>query len=229
MGSEIARDLSERYHDCLPKIAKVLNLDTSSDITLWRDIAWIELNRAVLHSFKEAKVAMVDHLTASKQFLVHQKREFSCGRETPAQWSWVVPPVSGSNCPLWHHEMRDFILKPQFAYQADVWDIKKSAWRGRTLTIEEEKKEEEPADAISQKVCILYGSETGNAEAFARYVAKAFKRFEPYLMSLNDGVEFLKSNLIKQNSQSLILLVITSTFGRYVLTKCNPIRRDKKE
>ena len=53
-------------------------------------------------------MSMVDHFTASRQFLTHQERERKCGRETPAQWSWVVPPVSGSNCPLWHHEVSVF-------------------------------------------------------------------------------------------------------------------------
>ncbi|MBP2475615.1 nitric-oxide synthase [Crossiella equi] len=43
------------------EVARHLGLDTSSERTLWRDRAVLELNRAVLHSFDAAQVTITDH------------------------------------------------------------------------------------------------------------------------------------------------------------------------
>ncbi|MFD9127309.1 nitric oxide synthase oxygenase [Kitasatospora sp. NPDC059571] len=104
MGTEIgARNLADadRYA-MLATVAERLGLDTSSDRTLWRDRALVELNVAVLHSFQEAGVTMADHHTESERFLRHVAREQRLGRPTPADWSWIVPPVSGGLTPVYH-------------------------------------------------------------------------------------------------------------------------------
>lgn len=104
MGTEIgARNLADadRY-DMLGTVAQRLGLDTSSDRTLWRDRALIELNIAVLHSFQEAGVTIADHHTESERFLKHVAQEKRLGRPTPADWSWIVPPVSGGLTPVYH-------------------------------------------------------------------------------------------------------------------------------
>ncbi|MFB6631137.1 nitric oxide synthase oxygenase [Streptomyces sp. NPDC056362] len=118
MGTEIgARNLAdaERY-DLLPVVADRLGLDRSSERTLWRDRALVELNVAVLHSFHEAGVTMADHHTESERFLRHIARESSHGRPTPADWSWIVPPVSGSATPVFHryYDPVDTSLRPAF-------------------------------------------------------------------------------------------------------------------
>src|ERR1700680_2709349 len=76
-----------------------MTLDTRSDRSLWKDRALVELNAAVLHSFAQAGVAMVDHHTVARQFMLHQEREMKAGRTTNADWSWIVPPLSGSTTP----------------------------------------------------------------------------------------------------------------------------------
>ena len=104
MSTEIAaRNLADvdRY-DQLPAIARRMGLNTRSSISLWRDRALVELNVAVLHSFKAAGVRMVDHHSASAQFMTHLDRERDQGRSTPGDWSWLVPPVSGSTSPVFH-------------------------------------------------------------------------------------------------------------------------------
>ncbi|MBO1415189.1 nitric oxide synthase oxygenase [Streptomyces sp. FH025] len=104
MGTEIgARNLADadRY-DLLGTVAERLGLDTSSERTLWRDRALVELNVAVLHSFQEAGVTIADHHTESERFLKHVARERRLGRPTPADWSWIVPPVSGGLTPVYH-------------------------------------------------------------------------------------------------------------------------------
>lgn len=104
LGTEIgARNLADtdRY-DMLPAIAERLDLDTSSDRTLWKDRALVELVRAVHHSFDQAGVSMADHHTESERFLTHLAREQRAGRTCPTDWSWIVPPMSASTTPVFH-------------------------------------------------------------------------------------------------------------------------------
>ena|SRR5436305_4094653 len=123
MGAEIgARNLgdSSRYN-MLPVVAEHMGLKTKSDRTLWKDLALVELNRAVLSSFAKHGIVIVDHHTVSKQFLLHEQREQSCGRETTADWAWLVPPISGSQCPMFHRNYHNDVHKPNFFYQDDPW------------------------------------------------------------------------------------------------------------
>jgi nitric-oxide synthase, bacterial len=104
MGTEIgARNLADpdRY-DLLPRVAEGLGLDTSSPRTLWRDRAVLEVLRAVQHSFDAAGITLTDHHTESERFLVHVDKEERAGRACPADWSWIVPPVSGALTPVFH-------------------------------------------------------------------------------------------------------------------------------
>ena len=124
MGTEIgSRNLADtdRYN-LLPTIAKLFHLDTSSNRTLWRDRALVELNLAVLHSFQQAGVTMSDHHTESTRFLSHVEREERHGRRVPADWSWIVPPLSGSATPVFHryYDPPDERLRPAFVHRADV-------------------------------------------------------------------------------------------------------------
>jgi len=124
MGTEIgARNLgdTDRYN-LLPIIAKKMALATHSDRTLWKDRALIELNVAVLTSFARHGVTIVDHHTASRQFLLHDSLEQQQRRTVPGHWVWLVPPVSGSTCPIFHiHTYKNTILKPNFFYQQPAW------------------------------------------------------------------------------------------------------------
>ena len=118
LGTEIgARNLvdADRY-DLLPVIAERLGLDTSSERTLWRDRALVEMMRAVQHSFDVAGVTMADHHTESRRFLRHVDREERAGRRCPADWSWIVPPVSGGLTPVYHryYDEPDPTTRPAF-------------------------------------------------------------------------------------------------------------------
>ncbi|MFJ3922977.1 nitric oxide synthase oxygenase [Streptomyces sp. NPDC090022] len=118
MGTEIgARNLgdTDRYN-LLPVVGRRLGLDVTNDRTLWKDRALVELNRAVLHSFDRAGVTIADHHTESRRFLTHIDREERKGREVGADWSWIVPPISGSACPVFHRTYEDRPLTPAFAH-----------------------------------------------------------------------------------------------------------------
>ena len=123
MGTEIgARNFSDpkRYNQ-LPAIAEILGLSTHPERTLWRDQALVELNIAVLHSFALHGVSIVDHHTACKQFVVHEEREYQAGRTVPADWGWIVPPMSGSLVPVFHRSYQNEMKSPNFFYQQSTW------------------------------------------------------------------------------------------------------------
>lgn len=124
MCTEIAsRDFADKKrYDLLPQAAVALGLqpDDKAD-PLWKDTTLTELNRAVLHSFKRAGVAMIDHHRASEQFMEFYQREQSCGRHIASDWRWVVPPQCSSATDVFHLKMRNHHPVPNF-YQSRATD-----------------------------------------------------------------------------------------------------------
>lgn len=123
MGTEIgARNFGDvsRYN-MLPVVAEALELDMSTNMTLWKDRALVELNIAVLHSFKEDGVSIVDHHTASQQFKLFEQQEASVTREVKGNWVWLVPPMSGSTSHIFHQPYSNQYLTPNFFYQKRLY------------------------------------------------------------------------------------------------------------
>ena len=122
MGTEIgARNLADHdRYDLLRPVAERLGMDCSTDRTLWRDRALVELNRAVLHSFELAGVTISDHHTESQRFLQHLGKEERAGRSCPADWSWIVPPMSSSQTPVFHRYYDEADQLPGFVVDADT-------------------------------------------------------------------------------------------------------------
>jgi nitric-oxide synthase len=117
MGTEIAsRNLADRMrYDMLPKVAVAIGHDPSSrEVSLWQDRALTELNVAVLHSFSQAGVTMVDHHTESSHFEKFCRREQVAGRHVSADWAWIVPPQASSYCESYHLPMNDYSPLPNF-------------------------------------------------------------------------------------------------------------------
>jgi nitric-oxide synthase len=122
LGTEIGgRNLADadRYN-LLPLIAKLMGLDTSTERSLWRDRALIELNRAVLWSFDRAGARISDHHTESRHFITHCTKEEKAGRTVPADWTWIVPPVSGGITPVFHRYYAELDLRPNFYLDEDA-------------------------------------------------------------------------------------------------------------
>ncbi|MEF3306328.1 nitric oxide synthase oxygenase [Paenibacillus sp. GYB003] len=119
MGTEIgARNLADAHrYDLLPRVAELMGLDTSRESLLWRDKALVELNVAVLHSYKTRGVSIVDHHTAARQFAQFEQRERGCGRDVTGDWTWLVPPVSPATTHLFHSHYDNRIATPNFFYQ----------------------------------------------------------------------------------------------------------------
>jgi nitric-oxide synthase len=124
LGTEIgARNLADaQRYDLLPVVADGMGLDRGSDRTLWRDRAVIELVRAVQHSFDVAGVTMSDHHEEARRFLKHVAKEERAGRGCPADWSWIVPPISGALTPVFHryYDEPDPTTRPAYLPPADT-------------------------------------------------------------------------------------------------------------
>jgi len=133
MGTEIgARDLADAYrYNQLPVIAEKLGLETQRRGSLWRDHALLVLNEAVIHSFMSDGVQLVDHHQASNEFIRFCKNEETAGRRVNADWSWIVPPMSGSTTQVFH---RKYALNPElpnFLTQVPAWETE----RGKMLLL----------------------------------------------------------------------------------------------
>ena len=125
MGTEIGgRNFSDTYrYNMLPTIAQKMGLDCSSNDTLWKDRALVELNLAVLYSFKAQKARLIDHHTMTDYFMEFMADEQQCQRAVHADWGWIVPPISGSATQVYPLELENRILKPNYFYQSDPWKI----------------------------------------------------------------------------------------------------------
>ncbi|WP_082926914.1 nitric oxide synthase oxygenase [Paenibacillus tuaregi] len=119
METEIgARNLADVHrYNMLPAVAEVFGLDMTTNTSLWKDRALVELNRAVLHSFKQQGVSIVDHHTASDQFIRFAKQEEEAGRTVSGRWSWLIPPMSPAATQIWHNSYNDLQVKPSLEYQ----------------------------------------------------------------------------------------------------------------
>jgi len=61
----------------------------------------------------------MDHHTASESFMKHYDNELKARKGCPADWVWIVPPISGSITPVFHQEMANYELHPMYAYQVN--------------------------------------------------------------------------------------------------------------
>jgi len=124
MGTEIgSRDLGdEGRYDMLPAIAEKMGINREHD-PLWKDRALVELNAAVIFSYEQAGVRIVDHHRASSEFMEFAAREMKAGRAVSADWSWIVPPMSGSATPVFHNLWENRSQLPDYLPQKHAWEI----------------------------------------------------------------------------------------------------------
>ncbi|MER2263380.1 MAG: nitric oxide synthase oxygenase [Psychrobacillus sp.] len=123
MGTEIgARNLADDYrYNMLPTIAEQMGLNTKSNASLWKDRALVELNVAVLHSFKEDGVSIVDHHTAAHQFKKFEEIERDAGRDVTGNWAWLIPPMSPATTHVFHKPYNNEKVTPNYSYQPNPY------------------------------------------------------------------------------------------------------------
>ncbi|XP_072398883.1 nitric oxide synthase, salivary gland isoform X3 [Diabrotica undecimpunctata] len=205
-------------------VASKMGLDTRSPVTLWKDKALVECNLAVLHSFQLNGITIVDHHTASESFMKHLENENRLRNGCPADWVWIVPPLSGSITPVFHQEMALYYLKPSYEYQEPAW--KTHEW---DVSRKGDPKNKKPrrkfhfkqiaravkftsklfGRALSRRIkaTVLYATETGKSESFAKKLCELFGHaFNAQVYSMDD---YDISNI----EHEAMLLVVTSTFG----------------
>jgi nitric-oxide synthase len=119
MGTEIgARNLADPFrYNMLPKIASYMGLEVNRNSTLWKDKALIELNIAVLYSFKKQGVSIVDHHTAAEQFKLFEGIEQKEARQVTGDWTWLIPPVSPATTHIFHNSYENQVVTPNYFHQ----------------------------------------------------------------------------------------------------------------
>ncbi|CAH2281649.1 nitric oxide synthase, endothelial [Pelobates cultripes] len=220
MGTEIGmRNLCDPYrYNISEEVANHLGLDTKKTSSLWKDKAALEINIAVLYSYQCEKVTIVDHHAATESFMKHMEHENRLRGGCPADWVWIVPPMSGSLTPVFHQEMVNYHLSPSFLYQPDPW--KHHIWKGSQSTITRKRTFKEVANAVKfsaklmgkamarrVKATILYATETGRSETYAQNLCTIFRyAFDPRVICMD---QYDTVNL----EHETLVLVVTSTFG----------------
>ncbi|XP_070205997.1 nitric oxide synthase-like [Littorina saxatilis] len=226
MGTEIgARDFCDpNRYNILEKVAVNMGLDVRKSSSLWKDRALVEVNIAVLHSFQASEVTITDHHAASDSFMKHLENEQRLRGGCPADWVWIVPPMSGSLTPVFHQEMLLYKLKPSYEYQEEPW--KTHVWkkdRDNPKSQERSKRKfgfRELARAVRfsarlmgralarrVKCTIMYATETGKSERFATTLCEIFKH------AFDARVVCMDSYDVIQLEHESLVLVVTSTFG----------------
>ncbi|KAJ7387214.1 hypothetical protein OS493_004184 [Desmophyllum pertusum] len=194
MVTEIgARDFGDaNRYNMLEPVALRMGLDTKSLASLWKDVALVEINVAVMYSFQEAGVTITDHHSASESFMKHVENE----------------------------EMLNYMLKPSYEYQDDPWKHhsfkkndsggsarKKASFKGAAKAVIFFVKLFRKALAKRQKAVILYATETGKSERYAKMLGELFSHaFDPKVVCME---EYAHPEM--ENEQ--LVLIVTSTFG----------------
>ncbi|XP_073523877.1 nitric oxide synthase, inducible [Phyllobates terribilis] len=221
MGTEIGvRDFCDvQRYNVLEEVGKRMGLETHKLASLWKDHAIVEINVAVLYSFHKYNVTIMDHHSAAESFMKHMENEYRLRGGCPADWVWLVPPMSGSITKVFHQEMLNYILNPFYYYQIDAWKTHK--WQNESS---KPKKKEFKLSVISKavlfasilmwksmtartKVTILFATETGKSETFAKKLQTLFS------YAFNTKVFCMEDYNIDNLDKESLLLVVTSTFG----------------
>lgn len=93
-NTEVLRDLTDesRFNMLLP-VAEALGMEIDTkpgEAPLWKDEVMHILSSAVYHSFKSAKIAMIDHHTLIDMFWIWYKEEMKTRKYCPVNWKWVI-------------------------------------------------------------------------------------------------------------------------------------------
>ena len=132
MSTEIAsRNFGDiRRYDLLPEAADAMEISRDRANPLWMDETLTELNRAVLHSYAEAGVTMLDHHTAAQQYMDFHAREQRASRRVAGDWRWLVPPQAGSAHDVFHMKMRNFHPVPNYYRNRGEDGLRLMPWYG---------------------------------------------------------------------------------------------------
>ncbi|XP_014368149.2 nitric oxide synthase [Papilio machaon] len=222
MGTEIGcRNFCDSNRlNIIEAVAIKLGLDTNSYVSLWKDQALVEVNIAVLHSFHRDNVSIVDHHSASEQFIKHLDNENKSRGGCPADWIWIVPPMSTSLTSVFHQEMALYYMRPSYDYQEPAWKThqwsklenngnghRKFHFKQIARAVKFTSKLFGQALSKRIKATILYGTETGKSEQYAKELGIIFGH------AFNAQVHCMSEYDMFSIEHETLVLIVTSTFG----------------
>ncbi|XP_026757602.2 nitric oxide synthase-like isoform X1 [Galleria mellonella] len=222
MGTEIGcRNFSDANRlNVIETVATKMGLDTNSYVSLWKDSALVEVNIAVLHSFHRDNVSIVDHHSASEQFIKHLDNENKSRGGCPADWIWIVPPMSSSLTAVFHQEMALYNMRPSYDYQEPAWKTHKWSKTDGNKTVHRKFHFKQIARAVKFtsklfgralskriKATILYATETGKSEQYAKELGTIFGH------AFNAQVHCMSDYDVFSIEHETLVLIVTSTFG----------------
>ncbi|XP_041456958.1 nitric oxide synthase, endothelial-like [Lytechinus variegatus] len=221
VASDIANNAlcAPKRYDMLRMIADRLGLDVSCTDSLWKDRTLVEMNVAVIHSFQQYGVTIMDHHTSSVEFMKFFASEHEVRQGCPTDWRAVVSPLTASVTSLFHQETLNYQLMPTFTVQENPWN--KAEWKSKLssgkLSIDRIRSPGADPSRFSSRILrralsgtfkatVLYGGFT-KSEYYAKKVYETFRKaFDIRLLRMD---EYDVMNLEHEN----LLLVVTSTHG----------------
>uniref|UniRef100_A0A8C8EED6 Nitric oxide synthase n=1 Tax=Otus sunia TaxID=257818 RepID=A0A8C8EED6_9STRI len=206
MGTEIGvRDFCDvQRYNILKEVGRRMGLETNNLSSLWKDRAVVEINVAVLYSFQKQNVTIMDHHSAAESFMKYMQNEYRLRGGCPADWVWIVPPMSGSITPVFHQEMLNYVLTPFYYYQNKEGPRKLNNFRVAVLFASSLMRQ---TMATRPKVTVVYATETGKSETLANSLCSLFN------CAFNTKILCMDEYNICDLEKETLLLVVTSTFG----------------
>uniref|UniRef100_A0A8B9Q4P0 Nitric oxide synthase, inducible n=1 Tax=Apteryx owenii TaxID=8824 RepID=A0A8B9Q4P0_APTOW len=191
MGTEIG--VRDFY---FPELYKILQISTKAKITLTMSGRKAE---------GKQNVTIMDHHSAAESFMKYMQNEYRVRGGCPADWVWLVPPISGSITPVFHQEMLNYVLTPFFYYQVHV--IKKVILADNFSSADDNMGPQKVCMKTRSKVTVIYATETGKSETLASSLCSLFS------CAFNTKILCMDEYKICDLEKETLLLVVTSTFG----------------
>jgi len=222
--TEISRDLLDKQRYNLSDAVAIACDIPRKTSTCWKDDVQLQVHKAILHSFAAKGVSIVDHHTASDLFMEFHRSEISKRKKCPADWVWIVPPAGSSMTSVFHQEMLNFIVKPQYRalrnyndefnlgpYEPALADNPTQSAISYSFKRD---------NSIYDRILIYYGSETGTSLRYATALAAKIGDEccigpSPLdnLPHLLNGKHLNNHHLKRFQNSRVLVLVVTSTYG----------------
>ncbi|KAK1736786.1 nitric oxide synthase [Skeletonema marinoi] len=231
-NTEVLRDLTDasRYNMLVP-VARALGLDPDTkpgDEPLWKDEVMAVLNKAIYHSFKVSKVAIVGHHNLIAMFWDWYNDEMRHRKYCPVNWKWVIPPMSSSTneAYLGLNKALEYTLKPAYVGGKNFLTLEREHFGKRDTTKSMRmfftavflasffKNWVNRVRQKRQPILILYASVTGNAAAYASKLGSVLRACSQVTFfdccGTNSADDLQIMTLVKS---STLCIFITSTQG----------------
>jgi len=225
----VLRDLVDesRYNMLIP-IANALGMNTDlkpGEAPLWKDEVMQILSSAIYHSFKTSNVGMIDHHSLIDMFWDWYTAEMKSRKYCPANWKWVIPPMSSSTnkAYLGLHKAQEYTLKPAYLFGASPFQLETNYFGSRDTSKAMSKlihcvymamlfkRVVKRIRGRKQPVLIIYASVTGNAAKYASELGSILA--SAYNVSFFDACGVSKVDVGKLIETATLTIFVTSTMG----------------